>query len=60
MTEIAMDAGPRDEASAHEEVDDLLQRVREAVARSREVIQSSQEMLGSLPDSAPASDDAAN
>lgn len=56
MTEMAMNTPTPEQASGTGETDDLLQRVREAVARTREVIRSSQEMLAH--DAPP--DDAAN
>jgi hypothetical protein len=54
MTETAMDASTPEGASGTGEDDDLLRRVREAVARTREVIRSSQEMLAH--DAAPDGD----
>lgn len=58
MAETAMNTATPEQASGSGEGDDLLQRVREAVARTREVIRSSQEMLAH--DAAPADGDAAN
>jgi hypothetical protein len=58
MAEAAMNTATQERASGTAEGDDLLQRVREAVARTREVIRSSQEMLAH--DAAPADDEAAN
>ncbi len=60
MTEIAENpAGMGAAETGHDEVDDVLRRVREAVARSREMIQATHELLGSTPDPSPDADEAA-
>jgi hypothetical protein len=60
MTEIAENPAARDAAAARDDdVEEVLQRVREAVARSREMIQATHELLGSAPDPSPDPDEAA-
>jgi gas vesicle protein len=51
--------GPEASANTRDEVEDVLQRVREAVARTREAIAATQEMLGDRPAST-AEDEAAD
>jgi hypothetical protein len=61
MTEIAENPAPMNVAAARDEdVEEVLQRVREAVARSREMIQATHELLGSAPDPSPDPDDVAD
>ena len=61
MTDIAQDSGPieaRD--AAHLEVEDVLRRAREAVARSREILESSRRAVGSVEAAPPPADSRAD
>ncbi|HEU4882835.1 MAG TPA: hypothetical protein VFT45_11330 [Longimicrobium sp.] len=55
MTDIAQNSGPVEaREAAHLEVEDLLNRAREAVARSREILESSRQAVGSAMEPAPS------
>jgi hypothetical protein len=56
MTDIAQNSGPVEaREAAHLEVEEVLERAREAVARSREILQASR---GTGFDAAPPAPDA--
>ena len=61
MTETtANTAAPGEGTAPADEMEGVLQRVREAVASTREVIQATQELLGPAHDAAPTGDLAAD